>query len=296
MKLFYIVDARIPHARNWITHFAKEGHEVHIVSTFPCEPLDAPMASLNVIPLDFSARLRGGSGKTQYGSPFFARLRGGALWKNLARLRDELCPLAVRIQSRRVRALIDRVQPDLVHAMRIPFEGILAAEAVKNRLFPLVVSVWGNDFTLYATQSPMIAGLTRRTMARTDALHPDCEKDLWLGREWGLDSQKPSVVLPGNGGVYIDIFCPGPRDLLLAERLEIPDGAPVIINPRGVKPYVRTDTFFQAIPIILKERPNAIFLGGMMQGNAVAERWVEQLGLSENVRLLPHVPQREMPA
>ena len=157
-----------------------------------------------------------------------------------------------------------------------------------------MVSVWGNDFTLFATGSPAISRLTRRAMARADALHPDCERDLHLAREYGLDPSKPFAVLPGNGGVRTDVFCPGPTDAAFLGRCAIPDDVPVVINPRGVKPYIRTDTFFQAIPHVLAQKPNVVFLGAMMEGNAVAEGWVQTLGVGDSVRRLPFVTHDEM--
>lgn len=295
MRLCFIVDGRIPHARNWIAYFCAAGYEVHVISTYPCEPIDPRLKSMRVVPLDFSARVRAvGQGKTQYGSGVFARMRGGYLWKSLAAAKDKMAPMAVRLRHKEIRRLIDIIQPDLVHAMRVPFEGILATQALADSKIPIVVSIWGNDFTLFAEGSGLVGKLTRRAMERADALHPDCRKDLVLGYRWGFDRQRPSIVLPGNGGVYTDIFYPAKPAGDLQEKWRIPADAPVVINPRGVKPYVRTDTFFKAIPLVRAQRPDAVFLGGMMQGNAVAEQWVERLGLQDSVRLLPHVGQREM--
>ncbi len=44
-------------------------------------------------------------------------------------LRQWLGPLTLPGAARQLRLLIDQVQPDLVHAMRIPYEGMLAALA-----------------------------------------------------------------------------------------------------------------------------------------------------------------------
>ena len=300
MKICFVADGRSVIAKNWIRWFIEQGHDVHLISTFPCDPADPPVASLHVAPLDFSAGVRaaplGGSagGLTTHGNPFFARLRGSLLWKTLAKLRDLLNPFAVALQQRKVRWIIRQLQPDLVHAMRIPFEGILAARALEGEPFPLLVSVWGNDFTLFAADSPEIARLTRRAMGRTDALHPDCERDLHLARDYGLDADKPFAVLPGNGGVRTDVFRPGVTDPDLRRRWGIPGDAPVVINPRGVKPYIRTDTFFQAIPLVLAENPNVFFLGAMMEGNSVAEGWISRLGIEKSVRGLPFVAHDEM--
>ena len=65
--------------------------------------------------------------------------------------------------------MIERIQPDIVHAMRIPFEGMIASTAMqainkRNSYFcrpPLLISVWGNDFTLHANATPSMARYTR---------------------------------------------------------------------------------------------------------------------------------------
>jgi glycosyltransferase involved in cell wall biosynthesis len=305
LKLCFVADGRSVIAKNWIRYFVEQGHEVHLISTFPCDPANPPVASLHVASLDFSAHARaaniGGNagGLTTHGSPFFSRLRGSLLWKTLAKLRDLLNPFAVAIQQRKVRRIVRQLNPDLVHAMRIPFEGILAARALEGEKFPLLISVWGNDFTLFAKDSPEIARLTRRAMARADALHPDCERDLHLAREYGLDKSKPSAILPGNGGVRTDVFHPGipgsdAADADFRRRWNIPLGVPVVINPRGVKPYIRTDTFFQAIPLVLAENPNVFFLGAMMEGNSVAESWISRLQIQKSFLSLPFVSHDEM--
>ena len=47
--------------------------------------------------------------------------------------RQWLGPLTLSRAAQRLRAVIDQLQPDLVHAMRIPYEGMLAAVAVGAR-------------------------------------------------------------------------------------------------------------------------------------------------------------------
>jgi glycosyltransferase involved in cell wall biosynthesis len=279
-------------------YLGQEGHEIHLISTYPCDQEDLPLASLHIVPLDFSARVRAGMGgrdaRTMHGSPVIARLRGSPVWRALAELRNRSAPWAVRLRRGSVRRIVERIRPDLVHAMRIPFEGILAAEALRNVPVPLVVSIWGNDLTLAASGSPRVARLTQRALARGDGLHPDCRRDLRLARNLGFAATKPAAVLPGTGGVRTAIFHPGPPDAALVARFGLAVGAPVVINPRGVKPYVRNDTFFQAIPHVLARRPETIFLGAMMQGNALAEGWRARLNLESSLRLLPYVSQAEM--
>ena len=66
------------------------------------------------------------------------------------------------------------------------------------------------------------------------------------------------------------------------------------INPRGARGYVCNDAFFQAIPAVLRARPDTVFLCSAMQGNAAAEKWIGKLQIQANVRLLPPVPRDEM--
>jgi hypothetical protein len=89
-----------------------------------------------------------------------------------------------------VRAYIKELEPDLVHAMRIPFEGIFATKATPANI-PLLISVWGNDFTLHAKKASLTKLMTRQSMLRADALHCDCTRDLHLARELGFDLRNP---------------------------------------------------------------------------------------------------------
>jgi glycosyltransferase involved in cell wall biosynthesis len=187
--------------------------------------------------------------------------------------------------------MIEGIKPDLVHAMRIPFEGMLAAEALRKAKMPLLLSVWGNDFTLFAEGYPLVALLTRRALTRADALHTDCHRDLRLAHRWGFDVARSEIVLPGSGGVQGQVFRPGPAN---AAHRAVPQGAPVILNSRGFRGYVRNDTFFRSIPLVLEQRPEAVFFGVAMQGNPIAERWVRELGIASAVRLLPAVRRPEM--
>ena len=112
---------------------------------------------------------------------------------------------------------------------------------------PLTISVWGNDFTLHAPANGLMRHYTAWAMQVADALHADCQRDIRLGKQWGFDPSRPTLVTPGNGGVRTDAFHPP------AEPVE----EPVIINARGFRNYVRNDVFFQAIPRVLAKRPDA---------------------------------------
>jgi glycosyltransferase involved in cell wall biosynthesis len=166
--------------------------------------------------------------------------------------------------------------------MRIPFEGMLAAASAPE--VPLIVSVWGNDFTLHASSTPLMHWQTKRTVRRIAALHADCRRDVRLASEWGLEPGTPSLVIPGNGGVRKDLFYPDQQ----------PARDPVVLNPRGPRVYVRNDSFFRAIPLVLARRPEARFLCAAMAGDMEAARLVRLLSIGHAVELLEPVPHERM--
>jgi len=197
-------------------------------------------------------------------------------------IRQWFGPLTIRRSSQKLREYIERVKPDLVHAMRIPYEGMMAADAYNGT--PLIVSIWGNDFTLHAPSTRLMRHYTEWTMKVTDALHSDCHRDIRLARKWGLSSDRPTLVAPGNGGIRSDVFYPP----------EKPIAEPIIINPRGFRPYVRNDMFFKAIPLVLAKYPNAKFIFALMAGEPQAEQWIRELAIGNSVELLPPLSHEEM--
>jgi len=187
------------------------------------------------------------------------------------------------------------VQPQLIHAMRIPFEGMVASMAV-SRLrgagewagVPLLISVWGNDFTLHAISTPSMATYTRQALQHCDGLHTDCQRDLRLARNLGFPADKPGIVLPGGGGVRLDVFYPPEGASLSVER------GFTVINPRGFRAYVSNDTIFKAMPLVRKEIPDVRFICTSMAGEPQAQKWVADLEISGYVDLLPQKSHPEM--
>ncbi|HJQ22299.1 MAG TPA: glycosyltransferase family 4 protein [Blastocatellia bacterium] len=295
MRICFIADARSPIAQNWIAHFIARRADVHVISSYPCAIDALAGAQIYEAPVAFAGFSRTTS-RRRLNAPATASagLRGRAFTTLSMAVQHGVLPLDVRRQQARIKRLIEQIGPDLVHAMRLPFEGIVAARATP-RAVPLLVSVWGNDFTLWAGRNPLIARQTRQTLRRADALHTDCRRDLALAVEvWGFDAKKLAAVLPGAGGVQAACFYIGGPDAELRRKLNIAEEAPVIINARGHRGYVRNDVFFAAIPTVLNKHPRAIFLCVAMQGNRMAEKRVKQFGIAESVRLLPQVAHDEM--
>lgn len=305
MKICFIADARSPISKNWIAHFVRRGDEVHVISSYPCAPDEIPGAAVYPIPMYFSELSKVRHDGTVEGThrnrravallkPILVQMRTGFLARPLHTLLIQgLAPFEILRHVGAVRDLIRQIAPDLVHAMRIPFEAIVAAKATPVE-FPLITSVWGNDFTLFAMRNYLIRTQTNQVLKRTDGLHCDCRRDLHIAQSWGFNGQRLSIVLPGAGGIHLDRFYPGAPDVMRQQEFGIPPGAPVVINPRGFRGYVRNDVFFKAMPQVLKQCPSAVFVCTGTQGNATAEKWTAQAGIESNVRLLPQLRHEQM--
>ena len=90
----------------------------------------------------------------------------------------------------------------------------------------------------------------------------------------------------GNGGIDVSMFKP-------AESGDQKQNW--VVNPRGVRAYVRNDTFFKAIPLVLEKRPETRFVCLGMKGSDLAEDWVRKLRIARQVDLLPTLTRAELP-
>lgn len=315
MHILLVADGRSPITRRWVQGTLSLQHHVTLVSTYPCSPIPG-VEQIVVLPVAFGnfagsqvgvvprhvepvEGAQRASGLTDLSNPASISSEPSGGRRLLRRFRGLFVsarylagPLTLLYYGPRFRRLVKKIQPDLVHALRIPFEGILAAYTPPG--IPLVISIWGNDLTLHAHRSESMARLTRRALRRAEGLMADAQRDIRLGREWGFALQRPTLVVPGNGGLNVRELRreSGDASDLLAG---IPADAPLVINPRGFRPgSIRTEVFFQSIPYVLQHMPNVHFLCAGMAGQSEATQWLEKLRLDDQVHLLPYLSQREL--
>jgi glycosyltransferase involved in cell wall biosynthesis len=282
LRILILADGRSPIIHRWVAMLAPLQYHISLVSSYPCDPV-AGVDSFYILPLAFSTL-----GGSQAGGSAHANILTNLVkrFRPLAqKARTRLGPWTLGLKKNRLRQIITLDQPDIIHAFRIPFEGMLAGLANAN--LPMVISTWGNDFTLHAPATRQMGKLTRNALRGATALLSDTQIDIKRAASWGFDSQKPSLVVPGNGGINL-------ADMLEASAGVIKNEPFRILNPRGLRSYVHSDTFFKAIPLVLKEIPDAIFSCTSMQGQTEAEMWVHRLGIEKNVDLLPLLTQKEL--
>ena len=298
MHICYIADARSPIAKSWISHFVASRHQITVISSYPCKPDEVPGARVIEFPIvvnslfGSSASASSATGKPRLLRRLASELHSGTLSHHAHAFRAGMAPIRIQHKKARLAALIHDLQPDLVHAMRLPYEGFLAAEAVGT--IPLLISIWGNDFTLFADRHPALGRLTDSALQRADGLHCDCNRDLKLAQARGFSLRKANRVLPGGGGVHAECYFKVQPDKDFLKSFRIPEGVPLVINPRGPRSYVRNDIFFRTIPLVLKHIPNTFFVAPGMAGNPVSEHWVRKLHISASVRLLPAINREQL--
>lgn len=269
------------------------GAEIFLVSTFPCAPVDE-VHELKVIPVAMG-NMAGGqvsTGSHTKQTKSLTRKLISAFRPLLVNSRYYFGPVSINYFKKTFLKFVDRVKPDLVHALRIPFEGMLASLTPIG--IPFITSIWGNDLTLHAQGSRSMANWTRRTLHRIDGLMADTRRDIQLAKEWGFSNAKPALSVPGTGGVDLESI--SQKYTLPDEILKLlPENQTTIINPRGLRPgSINVETFFRAVKLVTKNNENVHFVCAGMAGQREALHWLNKLDLHGWVHLLPYLTQEQL--
>lgn len=295
LRVLLVADWRSPLARGWADQLATLRHDVHVLSSHPHLTHLADGVTVARVPLALAGLMSPGveAQSVSRGSKtsITGTLKRSAWLRNAA-----MNHVAARDLSRhlpRLHAELLRFDPHIVHALRIPFEGMFVGLAPKHR--PLAISVWGNDFLIRGPASRINRRLTRRAVLAADGLHADCQRDLDEASRWGLDANAAKLLAPTNGGADMT-----PADVAhvaeLRRRYRLPSREHVVLNPRGWRSYVRTSEYISALPEVARAYPDAVFLFADMAGNSEVAARLAALGLADRCRLLPKANPSEMRA
>jgi glycosyltransferase involved in cell wall biosynthesis len=289
--ILIIADGRSPTTLSWIKNIQTLDMNVSLISTFPCLPPEG-IRHFHIIPVAFSKFSsgkphEGKQQKTSFGIKHLIR-QFSPLFQ---RLRYLLGPLTLPHHAKAYRKLVWDIQPDLVHALRIPFEGMMGGATPIG--MPFLVSTWGNDLTLHAEGSLLIRNLTKRCLRRADGLMSDTQRDIRLAERWGLEPDTPTLVVPGSSGVDMDRIRQAPE--FNPNQYGIPKKDDWVVNPRGIRPgSVHQDVFITAAAILLTKKPNTAFICPGLADNPKIIKQVKRFGISKQVFLLPNLPQSKL--
>ncbi len=98
--------------------------------------------------------------------------------------------------------LLDKIQPDLIHAGPVQGPAFLAVQA---GFHPLVTMLWGWDLLKKAKRSPLMRCVTQNTLTGTDVLLADCQTVADEAIRYGV---QPSQIVQFPWGVDLTHFSP----------------------------------------------------------------------------------------
>lgn len=305
MNILFVANINSPIARNWISYFVECGDQVSLVSQYPlhAKPLEGVTVYYNKLLFSHATALSnsahmlhssGNGGESQIRRLVRTTLRSVILGSGLRSIwSGYIAPVDTIRLRRKMQQLVESIKPDIVHGLRLPMEGESLAGLSG---FPLALSIWGNDLTLYASNYWAHRVTIRKALSRAQGLHADCQRDVQLAYEYGYPSDGITLVVPGAGGIRQSLLATPEQIQEWRQRLNISEGIPVVLNPRGVRSYIRTKEYFQAIPQVLRVHPDAVFVSVAVTSDSAIPHLVESLGISQSVRLLPSVSQSDLAA
>ncbi len=297
MRILFVADWRSVIAHGWVTGIAGLGHRCHILSSYPVSNGENPVISVDEVAIAMSSFAGKAASRKPDGtlsavtvhrprwiSPDRSARLVGAVHRYMA-------PYDLARHVSAAQRVMTQFRPDIVHALRIPFEGMFAALLAGSHR--TVVSVWGNDLTLHAPATAALRHRTRRTLAATDGLILDCQRDVALARAWGYPPNRPAVVLQGNGGIHLPTKIYDLR-IRARKRLSITPGTQVVLSPRGPREYLRIANLCHALPRVLKACPETVFVFADTARSEGTRTLIRNLGVENNCILLPWQSSAEM--
>jgi glycosyltransferase involved in cell wall biosynthesis len=249
VKICYLADIASIHTVRWAKYFASKGHEVHVISFGTSGENAVDNVNLHLLPMSRHPILH--------------------------------------CDPIKVRRLIKRIEPDILHAHYIVGYGLLGA---LSGFHPFILSVWGSD-VLAAPKSSKLANLeVRFTLGKADMVTAQAEfMGSYLMSEFKLPQSK-FIRVPW--GIDLSIFHRGyEADVIkLKKDLQINESSPVILSNRNMAPEYEIGSIIDAVPHVVHKHPNAIFviLRGYGSEKFEEERKsrAETLGVMSNIRFV----------
>lgn len=216
MKVLVYADGRSLHTEAWLEGLRAAGIDAYLASSMPpgnhLSTRSKAARALLKLPLHLQQLVR----------------TSEAIWRAPKRRQ------ALRIGIR-------EFAPDLVHALRLPYEGVTALSiASEFPQIPVAVSTWGQDFVPQAASDIILRAWIRRTLPGAAGLHVDAVQDIARAKALGFPSSKPNFVAAGNFGVDSSRFYPVQKEA-------------IVLYPRGIRGYVDHTSFLTAAAKLINQ-------------------------------------------
>lgn len=299
MKICFIADANSVHTRRWVEYFCKPENEVYILST---TRNSKPMEEVVIYDLFSGKSVRPNAENITVESKWSLRSllrrapnseRGNfivfianAVYENMffQRIRMLLKTFSLATKAR---AIVEKLQPDLIHCLRLPIEGYIGG-LIGYR--PLVISTWGNDLAYFAKRYRMFRWLTRKALSKTALFFPDNTRDKYIAEIYGFSPSNPAHVIHVTGGLKLENFPMYHKDISVREKLGFHLNTNLLVSTRGFQNfYINNEALIRAVPKVREVFPNSLFLlFGDTRTNAYFQlrRLVQHLGIEKHIQFI----------
>lgn len=259
MKLCFIAAAPAVHTQRWIRYFVNSGHEVHLISLVPPGKGDIGGTELYVLQQ--------------------LRLKLGIVSSVINLLLGAI----------QVRRLVKKINPDIVHARYITDCGIMAA---LSGFHPCILRPMGSDIFLQTKRNPVVKAFNRYALNKADRVICNSRALKKGVMELGVAESKITIIYDG---VDTQKFSPQKRDEGLRQSLGIA-AAPTVVSIRSLLPHYDVETLIRAIPLVLKEVPEARFIiGGYGNQREYLLGLADSLGITATIRFTGWIEHDELP-
>ena len=257
MRICYLANASSVHTHRWVKYFIEKGDDVHVISfeTAQIEGAKVHVLSLPVL------------------------------------VRSATFPLKI-MSIYRIRNLVNRLKPDVVHAHYVTNYGLFGALCHFN---PFVITAWGSD-VLNVPGSRLIAMIKKYiatyTLKKADLITCDAQHMKEAMRKLSVPPEKVDIIY---FGVDTRKFSPGEKSERLKAKLGV-YGSPTVISLRNLEPIYNIESLVKSVPLVLKEIPDAKFvIAGKGSEETKLEELAKSLGVETSMRFIGFVKNDELP-
>ena len=261
MRLCFLADARSIHTRKWVGYFAEE-HEVDLITL-------AYAAEEGVIPEEVYKKMGVRVHKVSKKMPFLL-----------------LAPF-------RIRSLIKKIKPDVVHAHYVTQYGFCGAF---SGFHPLIISPWGSDIAVDPEKSIVKRWLVKYALKKTDVVSA---VDGPIKRKLvELHCPEGKMAPLRIASVDTNEFHPSKRSESIRKAMGVENDL-LVIDTRQLIPLYHVDVFIRAIPFVVEEIPNTKFIIISRTGEEPMKHQIEELErkltIEDKVICIEAVPHSKMP-
>jgi glycosyltransferase involved in cell wall biosynthesis len=245
-RICFLANLAALHAVRWANHFHRKGYEVHVIS--------------------------------------FGEGQGLLEGIHSHRLREDLpFKLDYFRAARRVREIVNSIQPSIVHAHYASGYGTLGRMI---GFHPYILSVWGSDIYEFPHRSLLHRWLLRQNLAAADYL---CSTSEDMAREAKKYTSKPFLITP------FGVDC---EDFSIPERSSGAANEFVIGTVRSMEKSYGIDCLLKAFKLLMNKHPDWPSKLVIVGGGSLEREYrdlARGLGLGERVQFVGKVPHNRIP-